>query len=402
MERQAEIYVKVAEKEELEKNLENLLFKVYRQAVGVKIVHADPLLKKYRKNSLAWKLYATIDKKEDKIMEDKTFVLRKYNDDKSYDNNVRMHAEMYNCFKNEESSKKILMHKFTELQPGIGRNVGTFLKPLDWDDEMKQSHEFFKDKNLTLVEHVQEKPFDERFDQKADFWDIQPALDPLVILMDRMPWFEKKSEVIKKLKTLELNDYTKGFMNIIVSSNFSPEEINGVKENFEDLVKRYMMDEKQRAIIQYDGYPWHNNGSYLLDLNGLCWGSKSLQFGASFGHPDIFNRIEDHNKTIPFLFVDTYQKLKLERLYQQYSLGNAEKNGKKETPLVEGFYLGAVCANSNLVVDYAGYLSKDEETSLLKTIKTQMKILSEKEIEKAKKINNIIEKKELVYSSENL
>ena len=394
---QIDLYTDVAAQEEIESHLNEVFSSIYDQEAKVTLSHKEPVQKKYQKNSVAWKVYLNVEKRKDARAADITCFLRKHKDlDKNYMWNRKLHAAIYKAFRDDEDSRKKEKekHKFTHNVPEQQRYVWTFPKPLEWDYKKEEINPFFEKNRLSLVEFLNETPFDARFkgEKKINFWPLLPALDPLVILMERLPWFKEKEKMLKGLEKLKIDDYTKNFFEIVDSSITPKDAKSEIKENFKNLVKKYIMDERHETIIQHNGYPKSNNDTYLLNLEKLCYGSRAYQFGAIFGHPCIFNKVDEPEKNISICLVDTYLKFKRNTCYDEYGMGTPKPIDKDEIKEYEalldsGFYVGSACANSDFFVEYKELLSNDEKKEFLGTIKSQLSILSGRKIKEAEEIS---------------
>jgi len=348
---------------------------------GAKLVYQEQIKRKYRKNSDAYKIIVTMEFTDEHKTDDVLFFIRKYkNDLEKFDMNLNWEASRY--IPEQDLTSEEEGYYFTGL-PKQRRKIYPFLKFFGFDEEKK----------ISIAEFIKDNPLDVILEkEQLNVWLLAAALDPLVLLMDHLQRYESKLKNLQELKVLTLEDYTKNFCSMLDFYNLSEGEKETVKGRFKELANNYLLNEELETIIQYEGYPWHNDTTHLLH-GKFCRGSRGLQFGCLFGHPSVFNKIGRPEQSIYFLLVETYEDFKRPWLNAQFrtALPKLDHN-----LLEKSFYVGAITGNANLLVEYADYINGKERNELENTIKDQLKILGEiKEENRADEIYKILQNKTL-------
>jgi len=187
-----------------------------------------------------------------------------------------------------------------------------------------------------------------------------------------------------------------GFENLIklispkVLSDEQKKEIIG---KFNGLVDDYLVRKELETIVQAGAYPWHNNTSYILDNNGICIGSRGINLGCTFGHPDIFLKLKNPQADMESLITGNYESRK-RNIEIQFSMPRDSLHFDFGL-LHKAFYVGAICGNADLMTDYMDLLKPGEPIKLLKAIKMQFGTLAGYD-DRAKEISETLSKGEVL------
>jgi hypothetical protein len=303
---------------------------------------------------------------------------------------LQMGYALYNAA--ELDAREIDEHRFTGLA-GARRKISGFLNPWSYDSE------YCIKRKLAITDFSQNAPLDVRFSKgrKQTFWGFVSALDLPVFLHDRVPSYDTKVPKLKEImaKSMTMREYAKSFSTIVqASAVLTREEKAEVSGSFESVARACLLQKDMETLIQYDGRPWHIDTDCFLDIGTLRKGARGMHLGALFGHPSIFNSMENLEDTLKILLVDTYDKFKRYELGIQFpSAALGSYRPFDEDVLKNSFYAGAVCANTNLIVEQAPRLSREEAGELEAVIAVQMKMLRKAKVPGASEICKLLESK---------
>jgi len=349
----------------------------------VRITAEEKINRKYRGKSMAGKFTVEISDTESGGHELEQLYIRKYRPGPDAEETFRFDRELsdilYKCIDHDLQGPGFKTHKHTHSEKDQQRAIPAFPKPLG------TQYPFFEKDLMTMT----------RFERNKDAFDLRAqkevpettllnyVFDLSMILLDRIPYFVNSYPKLKTLPFMsgkkdefgkDRASYTFGFRSILSSMTLTGAEKEKASNALNQLAEKYLDREDLRTIIMKDSYPWHNNGVYFFDVGKLCWGSRGLHFGALFGHPDVFLKIADQS-TISNLFRD-YQS-KREKLMTQFHM---EFNRINSNLMEKSFYVGAICANANLLEEYRDRMSSQEVADTIKAMNLQMSSLSDLEM----------------------
>jgi len=185
---------------------------------------------------------------------------------------------------------------------------GIFPKLLSYNNEK------FNKKKMLLLEIVNEDTLEQRIEKrkkennKVSFREVEGALDPLVKLHRGLYGHlelinqELNSLSEGKFKELDLvapEEYkTKFSIALEKVFGYIPSEArNEITEKFFDVSKEINRKEYE-SIIQFDGYPWHNTLTSLIDAGCVKVGSCAHHLGSLFGNSGIYNALENPREAL--------------------------------------------------------------------------------------------------------
>jgi len=365
------------ELETFKREFGRILSKRFKQAVNIKKL-GDPeeIFEKYRKNTSAAMIDPLVDLTEKHRFEHPILMVKHYLDgcSKNFNSDVSMMDALYGAL--EPELKEINDYRFTGKD--VRRKIGSFMRPWSYDNE------YFRQKRILITDLSQDAPFDKQFsgDRKENVFGFTGALDPVIILHEMIPWFENRIPKIKEImaESISLEDYVSSFCTIVDTADaLSEGQKTEIKAGFKELARVYLTGKEMETLIQYDGYPWHHDNNYFLDIGNLKRGARGMHLGALFGHPLIFSRMDNPEKVVYDLVVDSYDKFKRYEYHAQFPSASNPFTNLDPNILENSFYVGAICANSNLLVDYATRLNKREINDLETVMHKQFEILKNKD-----------------------
>ncbi len=303
----------------------------------------------------------------------------------------------------EADCKNIKDHWHTASEmPEQRRTIPLFSYPITHD------HKNLTEKGISLTYFSTKPPLDERISEipKPSFETLNSTIDLYTLLFDRVPQFTNGFEKIaaqwgkefgglKELRHDDLgkgqykSDYTKSLMDIIKNSRLSDNEMQSFIGAMNSLAKKYLAEKESQTVIHAEAWPWHNNASYILDNKGIAIGSRGITFGHLFGFYDIFLKFAEPEKEIEMALTRVYPTRR-NTLEAQFNMGLKEIDYEA---LEKSFYIGAVCANFNLLARYGDKLGKDEPERVIKAVSKQLEILSKKDYEAEEPLKIISGKK---------
>ncbi|MFC1685501.1 hypothetical protein ACFLZZ_00585 [Nanoarchaeota archaeon] len=374
-------------KEDLKSVLITNLGKEFDQPIKLKINGEAEITRRYRKNELAVKL--STDIYVDRTWSDSSYVIKKKKpfSDRNVYLNRRIGLALYEIFNEEFERIKNHLHT-AELVPESRRKIPLFLKPMAINsDELKRN-------NLSLTKFSGRIPLDEaleelREEENCTAEHLLPSLDQYALLFDRVPLLlepimkrkEKNYPVLSEIKRLEhkinangeyISDYTKGFSKLVdLGLSYVDKTMReDLKGNLNFLVNVTLASDLE-TLIQADAYPWHNNNLHLFDNGNICYGSRGLTLGALFGHPDVYLKMENPKNEIETLINRNYAS-RSRAISLQF---HTPKSNIDFQLLTKSFYVGAVCANANLLTEYE--LKGEDPGNIMTAIESQLKTLGE-------------------------
>lgn len=376
----------IDDEDALNKEFEWIIRNKYGQPIrNMALGHIQPVTEKYRKNTIGGRIATDVEFAGG--FENPAFMLRRYRDnaERDFESDHELHYRLYKLI--EEDTKDIKDHRFTAGSLAERKKIAIVLRPLSY------GRKFFTGREISLTDHSKIKTLDKRLrgGPKQPFWEFLSYLDPLIYLHDRIPKFENKIPALKTIlseKVLGKEDYMANFLKIMETSVKIPSEgKKSLIDGFGQLVDHYMLDPEFATLIQADGYPWHNDSNAFLDLGKLKKGSRLLHLGCLLGHPSTFNYINDPKRNLYTILIETYGMFKRGELDSQFSIGLPKLD---PVMLENGFYFGAICANVNAIVEFAGCrcINSEELNDYEETINSQLELLVAKEIEHAQTVAN--------------
>lgn len=233
---------------------------------------------------------------------------------------------------------------------------------------------YFEDSHMRLYfEGLMLRPLNKRVQHKEPDKRIVEASSVFEPLKKCFNGLEKYSDEIKsklsnegiEFKNLDAEYYDKklgAYLKFFDDYHYS--DLSGLFDEKKNMIIDSLSREELKRIGPRDLYPWHNLGSKLIDIEGLCNCSMGLPLGSSIGHSSIYESLPD--------------KKGLHTLIEIFWNGFDEKKDIDIKNLENAVYSGAVFSNLRecygLMTLY-GRKYKESIEKNLKTAKSQLEHL---------------------------